>query len=295
MLADSIHDIVRISRINLYRHMEDGVAGLLMRMRNHFHPLHERGVLLIFIASPNNAVVLTSVDKNRRVIRVNDRQIHPVKVLDIAVFVKDSVAIGTGRIEGVRNSTRVRAFPYIRVFLIRMYIQARVVGADEAFVALLRNNAQRADTVAAVRGDVLHRVTVSTAGCDMVSSPVNTLPVMQNDYLCVLFDSREINLHINNTVAYRACVMRTDRIAVKRIQGHARFSVLLAADPLRVTLADVILLGRFRRFVNRKMQTIDTIGVMDALIAVLILLGRADCMLQLIADMLDRAPQPMER
>ena len=117
---------------------------------------------------------------------------------------------------------------------------------------------------------------------------------MQNDRLLVLFRGRNINLQIDDTVACVSCVRDTHRVVVDLVHLASRSAVLFAVDHLRITLAYIDLLCALRGCFDSQVQAIDAVGVVHRRVAVFVLLGLTDRMLQRVSCVVLRTVQPVE-
>ena len=165
--------------------------------------------------------------------------------------------------------------------------------ADALVLARFLYNVQYADAVATVGG--LNRVTVVSTLCDVVAVPIDGLVLVQDACLGVFLERRYIHLYIYYTIALTVRIACRDGVAVNAIGLVSSITVGLTADVLRCAATYVVVFGDVRSGIDCEVQAVDTVRIVNGRVAVFILLGRSDRVLQCIADMILRTRGPVER
>ena len=120
--------------------------------------------------------------------------------------------------------------------------------------------------------------------CDRVAVPDDRVAYMQDAGLDRMALFRFGDLEVDDTVALVRAVVLVHCVAedkAYRIQN--RVEITLAVNDCVFVLADCDTLHTFRRGINREVDTIDTVCVMNRLEYILILLGLTDRVLQILA------------
>ena len=164
---------------------------------------------------------------------------------------------------------------------------------DSFMFAGLLYYVQYADAVATITR--LYGVAVVSALCDVVVVPINGLVLVQDACLGVFLERRYIHLYIYYTITLTIRIACCDGVAVNAIGLIGSVSVGLTADVLRRSATYVVVFGRMRSGINREVQAVDTVGVVDSRVTILVLLGRSDRMLQCVVSMILRTTCPVER
>ena len=96
LLADGVREMELVNRIHDDIDMEDGVARSFRCIRSYLYPVNEGRVAVEDLVAPESPLVHTSVYVYGGVVRIDNRQIHAVEVLDIALCVIYGIVVGAG-------------------------------------------------------------------------------------------------------------------------------------------------------------------------------------------------------
>ena len=190
---------------------------------------------------------------------------------------------------------QVRVLPYKRIFLIRMNLCASVIATEDAFLFELLNDTQGTDTVASRYTYIFRHEAVFAAGSDRHLVPFNRVAFLQDDRLGMLLDRGDIDLYIDRAVADSAVHVHLNGVPVQRIRRHAGLAIHLSVDFLRCTFAHIVAFCGFWCAVNGQTEAVDTVGIIDGMVSVLVLPGLASLVLQGVVDMILRTFEPVER
>ena len=192
MFANRIHDVDLINRIHLHVDVEDRVARCIRVSRRNLFTIDKGRIVvedLVGLTVPPCAVVLTAVNVDRGVIRMNDSEVQAVVLKEHTGFlILYRAGVDTRGIESVVRNVRTLVNPYIRIFLIGRRIFHRIRSTDRLLNTHLLNDMENTDAVAAISR--LGGIAVVAATLNGVIAPDDRLALMQYAGFRVLLDRR---------------------------------------------------------------------------------------------------------
>ena len=253
MLADSIITFNVIYGIDLDRYVEYRVTWSVRGERSYRNTVHEGGVSEVYLITPVCTVVLTSANGDRRIISLCNGQVQGVVFLDKAFGIEYRVGIDAGYIKCILFASR--RDPYIGIFLIRVYVLCRIVGANGYIFAVLCNDVEDTDAVA-LRIDRCG-ITILTAFGDVVVVPIEALTLSEDNRIFLDLLRRDGNHYFQlSLTAVSANAERYGELI--HIVGTVNIvSIRTTEDRCRMTDADIVVLSSFLYRIHLQCQGVE--------------------------------------
>ena len=213
MLTDRIRDVDRIYGVHRNIDVEDRVARSIRIGRRYFLTIDECSVFvedLIRLTVPPCTITLTTMNVDRRVIRMCDRQVQGVELSDVTFCIIGRIGIRTRGVQRIRIYIRTLMYPDIRIFLIRRSIFRCVGSTDDLIDAQFLNHIQVVNAIATACCSTRLRIIIHSACSDHFTMPEDGVAFVQDTRLRQSQFCYLLNLVVNDTVATRHIRIRNE-------------------------------------------------------------------------------------
>ena len=280
MLADGVHDADGVFLTYLDMQRIDGVAGQ--------ERVAQDRVVEIGLVIEGHAFRQTSLQVDHRVHRCFHRQLQREEIRDHARGVEDRIVVDT-------------AGGFLQVVVMpdeRLRISRRVELAQRQEIAPLLNEVEEIYPVALVRVAGKNGIRRETELVYLFLMPYirQRLIVIQDLRLVMQRHALLHDLDQDHAVAHIICHTGTiERVTIYYSRQVVSVIIIDTVDTHALAFTELIAIYAFRYFVDRQVQTIDAVRAIYRGIAVFVLVGGADSVLQRVGLMLYRTFRPEER